>query len=89
MQRPSGELRKAPVADTWRVKALAGKALAAKGEAVRGWKELNHGGPWSYVCECGPDPGDDGQPLMGFELEVTWPDSWFRNSILWPEWSKG
>lgn len=42
----------------------------------------------NYVCEHEPHPGDDGQPLLGFKQEVTWPDSWFRNSILWPECSE-
>lgn len=40
MQRPSGELREAHVADTWRA-----KALVAKAESMRGQKELNHRGP--------------------------------------------
>lgn len=38
-------------------------------------------GTRNYVCEHGPHSGDDGQPLMCFKLEVTWPDSLFRTTF--------
>lgn len=60
MQKPFGGLRKAPVTDTRRA-----KALEADAETVTGTKGLNHEGPCDFCLRACTSFWGQWKPLMG------------------------